>query len=36
VPAIIVLLGRWSWWPRRGAGGRTPTPDNKTKGDTSV
>jgi putative drug exporter of the RND superfamily len=23
VPAIIVLLGRWSWWPRRGPGGRT-------------
>ena len=22
VPAIIVLLGRWSWWPRRGPGGR--------------
>jgi RND superfamily putative drug exporter len=20
VPAIIVLLGRWSWWPRRGPG----------------
>ncbi len=23
VPAIIVLLGRWSWWPRRGPGART-------------
>ena len=23
VPAIIVLLGRWSWWPRRGPGNRT-------------
>jgi RND superfamily putative drug exporter len=22
VPAIIVLLGRWSWWPRRGPGGK--------------
>jgi putative drug exporter of the RND superfamily len=22
VPAIIVLLGRWSWWPRRGPQGR--------------
>ena len=22
VPAIIVLLGRWSWWPRRGPGKR--------------
>jgi putative drug exporter of the RND superfamily len=20
VPAIVVLLGRWSWWPRRGPG----------------
>lgn len=27
VPAIIVLLGRWSWWPRRGPGqGSTRTP----------
>jgi putative drug exporter of the RND superfamily len=25
VPAIIVLLGRWSWWPRRGPGGK-PVP----------
>jgi uncharacterized membrane protein YdfJ with MMPL/SSD domain len=25
VPAITVLLGRWSWWPRRGPGG-TPIP----------
>ena len=24
VPAIIVLLGRWSWWPRRGPQGRRP------------
>ena len=24
VPAIIVLLGRWSWWPRRGPGGKEP------------
>jgi RND superfamily putative drug exporter len=22
VPAITVLLGRWSWWPRRGPGGK--------------
>jgi RND superfamily putative drug exporter len=21
VPAIVVLLGRWSWWPRQGPGG---------------
>ena len=20
VPAIVVLLGRWSWWPRRPSG----------------
>ena len=25
VPAIIVLLGRWSWWPRRGPGKRGGT-----------
>ncbi len=27
VPAIVVLLGRWSWWPRRGPGkgGNTTT-----------
>jgi len=24
VPAIIVLLGRWSWWPRRGPAGHKP------------
>ena len=24
VPAIIVLLGRWSWWPRRGPDGHKP------------
>jgi RND superfamily putative drug exporter len=24
VPAITVLLGRWSWWPRRGPGKRDP------------
>jgi RND superfamily putative drug exporter len=24
VPAIVVLLGRWSWWPRRGPGNRKP------------
>ena len=23
VPAITVLLGRWSWWPRRGPGTAT-------------
>jgi RND superfamily putative drug exporter len=27
VPAITVLLGRWSWWPRRGPGGKPlPSP----------
>jgi RND superfamily putative drug exporter len=36
VPAIIVLLGRWSWWPRRGPGGKPlpviePPPDHQTQ-----
>jgi putative drug exporter of the RND superfamily len=26
VPAITVLLGRWSWWPRRGPGGKPIPP----------
>jgi putative drug exporter of the RND superfamily len=31
VPAIIVLLGRWSWWPRRGPGGKPiPEPPSHT------
>ena len=35
VPAIVVLLGRWSWWPRRGPGGRTPSTEDKTEDDMS-
>ena len=36
VPAITVLLGRWSWWPRRGPGGKPvpviePTPETTTE-----
>ena len=26
VPAITVLLGRWSWWPRRGPGKKSAAP----------
>jgi RND superfamily putative drug exporter len=28
VPAIVVLLDRWSWWPRR-AGSSRPAEDSK-------
>ncbi len=33
VPALIVLLQRWSWWPRRGPAGRAPTSDTSPPAD---
>jgi RND superfamily putative drug exporter len=33
VPAITVLLGRWSWWPRRGPGKKNTAPP--TEGTTT-
>ena len=35
VPAIIVLLGRWSWWPRRGPGGKRPSRRSRRSAGTS-
>ena len=32
VPAIVVLLGRWSWWPRRGPGKARKTTGSKPTG----
>jgi RND superfamily putative drug exporter len=32
VPAIVVMLGRWNWWPRRGPGNASKPTETVTSG----
>lgn len=36
VPAIVVLLRRWSWWPRRGPTSRGPKPPEEESSSSSA